>query len=166
MNTSGKVALLGATGAMGQSIATAFNALAAPYRVVARNRPALVAAFGHDPLAEIVTWDPEDRASVESAARGVETIVYLVGVNYWQFELHPQLMRTTLDGAVAAGVPRILLIGTVYPDGRPRTVPVREDHPRVPQTFNGRMRKAQDELLMAVHAAGRMQGRVLRLPDW
>ena len=30
---------------------------------------------------------------VRAAAQGIDTIVYLVGVNYWQFELHPQLMK-------------------------------------------------------------------------
>jgi uncharacterized protein YbjT (DUF2867 family) len=115
--TTGRIALFGAAGAIGQSIAAALSTTGQPYRVVGRSKSALVAAFGHDPLAEIVTWNPDDPASVEDAARGVHTIVYLVGVNYWQFELHPHLMRKTLDGAIAAGVQRMALIGTVYPYG-------------------------------------------------
>jgi len=103
---------------------------------------------------------------VRAAAQGVDTIVYLVGVNYWQFELHPKLMQQTLDGAIAAGVERFVLIGTVYPYGRPRTTPVKEDHPREPHTFKGRMRKAQEDLLMAADAAGKIKGTVLRLPDF
>jgi len=39
-----------------------------------------------------VTWNPGDPASVRAAASGIETMFYTVGVNYWQFELHPQLM--------------------------------------------------------------------------
>jgi nucleoside-diphosphate-sugar epimerase len=161
-----KIALFGAAGAMGQSIAAAFGALGRPYRVVGRSRTSLARSFGHDPLAEIVTWDPDDPASVRAAARGIEGIVYLVGVNYWQFELHPQLMAKTLAGAVGEGVERLLLIGTVYPYGRPRTEKVREDHPREPHTFKGRMRKAQEDLLLEAHAAGRIKGAVLRLPDF
>ena len=126
----------------------------------AESRDALAAAFGADPLAEIVTWNPDDPASVQAAAAGVDAIVYLVGVNYWQFELHPRLMKQTLDGAIAAGVKRIVLIGTVYPYGRPRTRPVREDHPREPHTFKGRMRKAQEDLLLAAHAEEKIQGTV------
>jgi len=42
----------------------------------------------------------------------------------------------------AAGVRNFILIGTVYPYGRARNTPVREDHPREPHTFKGRMRKA------------------------
>jgi nucleoside-diphosphate-sugar epimerase len=58
------------------------------------------------------------------------------------------------------------LIGTVYPYGRPRSNPVREDHPREPHIFKGRMRKAQEDLLLDAHAAGRIKGAVLRLPDF
>ena len=161
-----KVALFGAAGAIGQSIAAALAADGQPYRVVGRSEDALRKTFGGDPLAEVVTWNPDSPASVKAAADGIDTIVYLVGVNYWQFELHPELMRKTLDGAIAAGVRNIVLIGTVYPYGRARTNPVREDHPREPHTFKGRMRKAQEDLVMQAHADGRINATVLRLPDF
>ena len=161
-----KVALFGAAGAIGQSIAQALAAKGQPYRVVGRSEASLRQTFGADPLAEIVTWNPDSPASVRAAAEGIETLVYLVGVNYWQFELHPELMRKTLDGAIAAGVRNVLLIGTVYPYGRARTTPIREDHPREPHTFKGRMRKAQEDLLMQAHAEGRINATVLRLPDF
>jgi len=161
-----KIALFGAAGAIGQSVAQALAAQGQPYRVVGRSEASLRKAFGADPLAEIVTWNPDSPESVRAAARGIETIVYMVGVDYWRFELHPQLMRKTLDGAIAAGVRNIVLIGTVYPYGRARTTPVREDHPREPHTFKGRMRKAQEDLLMQAHAEGRINAAVLRLPDF
>jgi nucleoside-diphosphate-sugar epimerase len=161
-----KVALFGAAGAIGRSIATALSKAARPYRVVGRSRESLIRSFGQDPMAEIATWDPDEPESVRAAARGVDTIVYLVGVPYWQFALHPQLMAKTLAGAVAEHVPRFLLIGTVYPYGRARTEKVREDHPREPHTFKGRMRKAQEDLLLEADAACRIKGAVLRLPDF
>ena len=161
-----KVALFGAAGAIGQSIATALSSKGHPYRVVGRSEASLHNAFGTDPLAEIVTWNPDSPASVIAAAQGVETLIYLVGVNYWQFELHPELMRKTIDGAVAAGVKNIILIGTVYPYGMANAHRVREDHPREPHTFKGRMRKAQEDLLMQAHNDGRINATVLRLPDF
>ena len=161
-----KVALFGAAGAIGQSIAQALAVQGQPYRVVGRSEASLRKAFGADPLAEIATWDPDSPDSIKAAATGIDTIVYLVGVNYWQFELHPQLMRKTLDGAIAAGVRNIVLIGTVYPYGRARTTPVRENHPREPHTFKGRMRKAQEDILLEAHAQGRIDATVLRLPDF
>lgn len=161
-----RIALFGAAGAIGQSIAAALAARGQPYRVVGRSRAALQAAFGADRLAEVVTWNPDSPASVQAAASGIDTLVYLVGVNYWQFELHPPLMRKTLDGAIAAGVRNVILIGTVYPYGHARTAPVREDHAREPHTFKGRMRKEQEDILLQAHAQGRIHATVLRLPDF
>jgi len=161
-----KIALFGAAGAIGQSIAAAIRAEGQPYRVVGRSEASLRQAFGADPLAEIVTWNPDVPESVQAAAAGVETLIYLVGVNYWQFELHPEVMRKTLAGAIAAGVKNILLIGTVYPYGRAQSRPVREDHPRQPHTFKGRMRRAQEDLLTQAHADGSIRATVLRLPDF
>jgi nucleoside-diphosphate-sugar epimerase len=162
----GKVALWGAGGVIGHGVAQVLRDAGRPYRVVGRSRTALEQHFGSDALAEIVTWDPDDPASVRAAAEGIETIVYLVGVDYTKFELHPILMRKTLDGAIAAGVTNMLLVGTVYPYGRPQTTPVREDHPREPHTFKGRKRKEQEDLLLAEDCAGRIQGAVLRVPDF
>ena len=161
-----KIALFGAAGAIGQSIAHALAARGQPYRVVGRSEASLRKSFGTDPLAEVVTWNPDVPESVRAAADGIDTLVYLVGVNYWQFELHPELMRKTLAGAIAAGVRNFILIGTVYPYGRARTMPVSEDHPREPHTFKGRMRKAQEDLLLQAHAEGRINATVLRLPDF
>ncbi len=161
-----RIALFGAAGAIGGSIAAALRSQNQPYRVVGRTRRELESKFGSDPGAEIVTWNPDDPASVRAAARGVDTIFYLVGVPYWQFELHPILMRKTLDGAIAEGVQRLVLIGTVYPFGRARTERVSEDHPREPHTFKGRMRKQQEDLVLEADAAGSIRATVLRLPDF
>ena len=160
------IALFGAAGAIGQSLATALRQQGRAYRVVGRSEASLRQTFGADPLAEIVPWNPDSTGSVEAAAHGVDTLVYLVGVNYWQFQLHPELMRKTLEGAIAAGVRRIVLIGTVYPYGKAQAHAVKEDHPRNPHTFKGCMRKAQEDLLLQAHAQGRIEAAVLRLPDF
>jgi nucleoside-diphosphate-sugar epimerase len=118
------------------------------------------------PGVERATWNPEDPASVRAAVRGLDTLIYLVGVPYHQFAQHPVVMRQTLAGAVAEGVQRMALVGTVYPYGLPRTERVAEDHPREPHTFKGRMRKAQEDLLLEADAAGKIRGTILRLPDF
>ncbi|HEX6897604.1 MAG TPA: NAD(P)H-binding protein, partial [Bryobacteraceae bacterium] len=159
-----RIALFGAAGAIGGSIAAELRRRGEAYRVVGRGRGELERNFSSDPRAEIVTWNPDDPASVRAAARGIETIFYLVGVPYWQFELHPQLVRKTLDGAIAEGVQRVVLIGTVYPFGRARAERVSEDHPREPHTFKGRMRKEQEDLVLAADTAGSIRGTILRLP--
>lgn len=160
------IVLLGAAGAIGESVAAALRAAGRRYRAVGRSRGPLEARFGSDPLAQIVTWNPDDPASVREACRGADCIVYLVGVDYWKFDLHPKLMKQALEGACAEGVSRMLLIGTVYPYGLPQTPRVAEDHPRKPHTFKGRMRKAQEDLLLDADGAGRIDACVLRLPDF
>lgn len=162
----GEVALLGAAGAAGTSIAEALRSQGTPYRVVGRSEERLRQAFGNDPLAEITAWNLDDEGSVRRALDGIETAIYLIGVNYWQFELHPVLMRKILAQAELAGAKRMLLIGTVYPYGRPQTNPVTEDHPRTPHTFKGKMRKEQEDILFAAHEAGTIQACELRLPDF
>lgn len=166
MENAGRVGLLGATGAIGASIAAALRAAGRPWRAIGRSRKALETAFGNDPLAEIATWNPEDANSVAAAATGLQTAVYLVGVPYNRFELHPRLMETTLAGLAAAGVERLILVGTVYPYGRAQTMPVTEAHPREPHTFKGRMRLAQENLVLDAHGRNGLSTLVLRLPDF
>jgi nucleoside-diphosphate-sugar epimerase len=161
-----KPVLLGATGAIGESIAAELRKRGKSYRAVGRDRASLERTFGSDPLAEIAIWNPDDAASVRAALRGADAIVYLVGVPYNHFELHPVVMRQTLEAAIAEGVGQMLLVGTVYPYGRAQQTPAREDHPREPHTFKGKMRKQQEDLLLEVDAAGKIRGTVLRLPDF
>lgn len=162
----GKIALLGAAGAIGTTVAEALRSEGTPHRVVGRSEERLRRTFDGDPFAEVKVWNLDDGISIRRALDGVETAIYLIGVNYWQFELHPVLMRKILGQAQAAGVKRTLLIGTVYPYGRPQSNPVSEDHSRNPQTFKGRMRKEQEDILFAAHEAGEMQTCELRLPDF
>jgi nucleoside-diphosphate-sugar epimerase len=166
MSEQGQVALFGASGAIGHSVVQALRAQGRSYRVVGRSRASLQREFGADPRAELATWNPEDPASVREAARGVSTLLYMVGVPYTDFHLHPVLIRRTLDAAIAEGVERLVLIGTVYPFGRPRTERVTEEHPREPHTFKGRMRKEQEDLVLAAGASGALQTTLLRLPDF
>jgi prephenate dehydrogenase len=53
----GKIALFGANGAIGHSIAEALRFAGTGYRVVGRSRKSLEPEFGADPLAEIVEWN-------------------------------------------------------------------------------------------------------------
>jgi len=161
-----RIGLVGAAGAVGQSVARALVARGKPFRVIGRSAGALEASFRGLPGVERATWNPEDPGSVRAAVRGLDTLVYLVGVPYHRFDQHPVVMRQTLAGAIAEGAQRLVLVGTVYPYGSPRTTPVTEDHPREPHTFKGRMRKAQEDLLFEADAAGRIRGTILRLPDF
>lgn len=158
----GTIALVGGTGAVGRAIARVLGDQGRTCRVIGRNGASLEKLFGGS-RAELRTWNA-DAESARAALDGAESAVYLVGLPYDRFELHPRLMRATLEGGLAAGVRRMLLIGTVYPYGLPRTRTVDETHPREPRAFNARMRKEQEDLLLAAHGHG-IDTVVLRLPD-
>jgi nucleoside-diphosphate-sugar epimerase len=166
MENAAQIGLFGAAGAAGQSIAHALSAAGRRYRAIGRGEAALKASYGHDALADIVTWNPDDPASIAAAAAGLQTAVYLVGVPYHRFDQHPVLMQKTLAGLRAAGVRRLILIGTVYPYGRARSQPVTESHPREPHTFKGKMRLAQENLVIDAHGRDGLETLVLRLPDF
>lgn len=160
------VALVGATGAIGNSIVAALRREGQPYRAIGRSRDALESTFGGDPLAEIAVWNPDDDASIRAAVQGAAAIVHLVGVPYTDFHLHPILMRRVVDAAIAEGVDRLLLIGTLYVFGRAQSERVMADHPRDPHTFKGQKRKEQEDIVLEAHASGEIQTTVLRLPDF
>lgn len=71
------VALVGATGAIGKSVAAALRQQGRRYRAIGRSRAALEKTFGGDPLAEVVTWDPDDEGSVRGALEGTAAVVYM-----------------------------------------------------------------------------------------
>jgi nucleoside-diphosphate-sugar epimerase len=160
------IALVGATGAIGKSVAAALREQGRHYRVIGRSRSSLEETFGADPLAEIFTWDPDNEETIRRALKAASAIVYMVGVPYTDFHLHPILMRRTLDAAIAEHIDRLLLIGTLYVFGRPKSERIREDHPREPHTFKGRMRKEQEDIVLGAHATGKIKTTVLRLPDF
>ena len=81
-------ALIGASGSLGKAIASELSARSKLYRVIGRSETSLRSTFGHDPLAEVTLWNPDDPETVHTALQGVDTAIYMVGVNYWQFELH------------------------------------------------------------------------------
>ncbi len=157
------VALVGGTGAVGRAIARELRDHGRRYRVIGRSEASLERLFGGDSYAELRTWNG-DAVSARAALEGVESAIYLVGVPYDRFELHPILMRETLAGAIAAGVTRMLLIATVYSYGLARTRTVDETHPREPHAFNARMRKEQEDLLLAADDHG-IETVGLRVPD-
>lgn len=168
-NTSSQdeiVALAGATGAIGKSVATALRQNGQHYRAIGRSIESLLAAFGSDPSAESATWNPDADVSIRTALKGTTSLVYMVGVPYPDFSLHPILMRRVIDAAIAEGVQRLLLIGTLYVFGRAQSNPVRDDHPRTPHTYKGRKRKEQEDVVLQAHATGRIKTTILRVADF
>jgi nucleoside-diphosphate-sugar epimerase len=160
------VAIFGAAGAIGTVVGAELERRGIPFRVVGRSREKLERAFGKMKHAEIFPADLSEARSAGAAARGVDTIIYCVGLPYPSHQLHPVLMRVTLEAAKLVGVARLVLPSSVYSYGVPRSSTVPETHPREPHTRKGKYRKEQEDLVMAAHAAGALQGMIVRLPDF
>lgn len=162
-----KYAIFGAAGAVGKVLVPLLIDKGHSVRVVGRSAERMRRDFGRfEPQAEICAADLSDAKGASSAAAGIDTIVYLVGVPYTEFALHPKLTRTALDAASAAGVRRFVHISTVYPYGRPQRDRIDESHPRNPHTFKGRMRKEQEDLVFAADGRNGMRTVILRPPDF
>jgi nucleoside-diphosphate-sugar epimerase len=159
------VALLGATGSLGRALGRQLHDGGLAYRAVSRSHMGLKVRFGDDPLAQPVLWDPgENPASVLPALEGAGMAVYLAGVPVWEFDKHISLTRLVIDAAKKAGLRRLLLVSSNWAYGAPRTEPVSEDHPLDAQTAKGRIRREQEQLVLAAH--GEMETAVLRIGDF
>lgn len=160
-------AIFGATGSVGKALAAEWAKAGMPFRVVSRSEEHLLRHFSrYGELVEYRAANLADPRAAFSAAQDMDTIFYCVGVPYTEFHLHPQLTRTALDAAVSAGVSRFILQGTVYPFGMPQGERVDETHPREPHTSKGRMRKEQEDLVLAAHGRDGLQTTILRAPDF
>ncbi len=161
-----KVAIFGAAGAIGLAVASELERRGIPFRAVGRTRAKLEKAFGALKHAEIFDADIADLRSASAAARGVDTIIYTVGLPYPSHRLHPALMRTTVDAAAAMDVRRLVLVSSVYAYGVPRASRVPETHPRQPDTRKGQFRKEQEDIVLEARKKGPIDGLVVRLPDF
>src|SRR5947209_7382209 len=113
-------AIFGAAGAIGRAVAPELSRRGIPFRVVGRGRAKLEAAFGALPHAEIFDADASDLRSAGAAARGMDAIIYCIGLPYPSHRLHPAIMRNVIEAAAAMQVPKLILISSVYPYGVPR----------------------------------------------
>jgi nucleoside-diphosphate-sugar epimerase len=161
-----KVAIFGAAGPIGRYVGMALDRRGIPFRAVGRTAGKLQAAFGTLPHAEVVAADLSDLGAATQAARGVDTIVYTLGVPYTEFQSYPKLMRVAVEAAAAAGVRRFVLVTGVYSYGVPQTQRVAETHPRVPVAVKGQLRKEQEDILLDADARGLFKSLLVRLPDF
>jgi nucleoside-diphosphate-sugar epimerase len=161
-----QVAIFGAAGAIGTAVARELERRGIPFRAVGRSREKLERAFGKMAHAEIFPADLTESRSAGAAARGVDTVIYCVGLPYPSHRLHPVLMRTTVEAAKMVKVARLVLVSSVYGYGVPRSSRVAETHSRNPHTQKGKYRKEQEDIVLGAHAAGGLQSLIVRLPDF
>jgi nucleoside-diphosphate-sugar epimerase len=160
-------AIFGACGAVGKALAAELAAARKPFRVVGRSTIRLKRDFAaYAPLAEYVEANLADGHAASVACEGVDTIFYTVGVPYDRFEQHPQLVRNAIEAAQSANATRFILVSNVYPYGLPQSEFVSETHPHDPNTFKGRMRKKQEDIVLSADHHYGLRTAVIRAPDF
>jgi nucleoside-diphosphate-sugar epimerase len=162
----GTTAILGAAGAIGIHTAKELARQGTAVKVVGRTKFRLDEIFGSTPGISSQSADLSTAEGAKAACEGADTIVFSAGAPYNRFELHPIMIRNTVQGAVEAGARRLLLVSNVYSYGVPQSERVTEEHPREPHTRKGRFRKEQEEIAMDAHRSGKLEVIVLHLPDF
>lgn len=157
------IAIIGAAGAIGRSVADAYHTAGQTVRLVGRNEAPLRAMAR--PGDEIVRGDVATPEGCRAAVAGAEFAVYTLGLPFTKkdFAAYPPMMTLFVAAARAAGVKRALLITNVYPYGLPQTERVAETHPRNPNSVKGQYRKEQEDIFLA---APGLETIALRLPDF
>ncbi|MBV8155986.1 MAG: NAD(P)H-binding protein [Candidatus Eremiobacteraeota bacterium] len=159
---TGGVALFGAGGAIGHVLARELDRESISYRVVGRNVERLKKDF---PNAEAASADFFSGEGVAGAAKGIDTVFYLAGAPYTEFEKHPVMVRHALDGAQAAGVRRFVHVAPVYSYGPALATPVSESQPHRPETKKGRYRLEQEQAVLERNGP-ELATLVVHLPDF
>jgi nucleoside-diphosphate-sugar epimerase len=144
----------GSTGFIGRALARAEE------RRMARN-----------PSDGEVRGDLLDRASLEAACEGVETLFHCAGYAHAVFSANPALFwkvnyegtRNLLDAAGKAGVRRFVFLSSVGAMARPGDACVDEDHPGEAVSPYGKAKRAAEEAVLDAGAKYAMHVVNLRL---
>jgi nucleoside-diphosphate-sugar epimerase len=155
------VAIFGAAGALGSTVAGELERRGHRVRLVGRRAGALARIAGEPFAADLLNLE-----QARAAAAGMDAILFAAGTPYDRFDLHVPMMRNTLDGAWAAGVRSLIHISNVYPYGRPRSALVAETHPLEPCSRKGRFRKEQEDLVFEANDPSGLRTLVLRPADY
>lgn len=115
-----------------------------------------------------ITGTLEDRAAVDAAMEGVTEVLHLGAFMSWAAQDTDRMFRANVDGTrhlleAARGLRRFVFAssGEVYPENRPETLPVTEDHTLRPTSPYG-LTKLLGEDLVRFHGGAGMETVILR----
>lgn len=110
----------------------------------------------------------EDRAAVTAAMEGVTEVLHLGAFMSWAPQDADKMFRANVDGTrhlleAAKGVRRFVFAssGEVYPENRPQSLPVTEDHPLRPTSPYG-LTKLLGEEIVRFHTRAGLDTVILR----
>ena len=153
-----RIAVVGATGATGQSLVEHLLERGARVRVVSRRLDALARLFP-DPRVEKRGGDALDRQALRSAVDGCDLLVDCVGLPADAMADHPRVARTLADVARQTGA-RCLQISSYWSYIPITRLPLTESHPRSGGPPWIRYRREAENTLRDAGAA------IVQLPDF
>ncbi len=161
-----KIAIIGAAGAIGRTVAEALLKRGDQVRLVGRSL-AKLQELGFDG-AELVSADVSTEAGCRTALEGMDAGVYTLGLPYTkkEFAKYPGMMKACVDAAKKLGTKKLVLVSNVYPYGLPTAERIAENHPRQPVSVKGEWRKQQEDVLMAADDPNGLRTLSLRLPNF
>ncbi len=165
MSMREKVVLLGANGSVGRALSPLLGEHGVDHRVVGRNHLAIQVRFQDIPHCEHFVWDPKEKSAFAQACDGAGTVVYLIGAPLWKFHETVPLIERALEGARAAGVARFLLVSSNWSYTPSPDVKLTEESPRNPPALKSKMRRDQEDRVLAAHVPGSFATGVLRMAD-
>jgi nucleoside-diphosphate-sugar epimerase len=152
--------VLGASGGVGNAVVRALALQGKRVRGVTRSGKAEVPAAVEMVAADIANLD-QARAVCQDAS-----VVYVCtnpAYHRWPQDF-PPLLEGAIAGALAAGA-KLVAADNLYVYA-PTTQPMTEDLPWRPTTRKGKVRKAMDERLMALHRSGQLRVAIGRASDF
>jgi nucleoside-diphosphate-sugar epimerase len=165
MSMREKVVLLGANGSVGRALSPLLGEQRVNHRVVGRNHLAIQVRFQDIPYCEHFTWDPKEKTAFAQACDGARTVVYLIGAPLWKFHETVPLMERALEGARSAGIERFLLVSSNWSYTPRSDARLTEESPRNPPAAKSKMRRDQEDRVLAAHIPGEFATGVLRMAD-
>jgi nucleoside-diphosphate-sugar epimerase len=159
------VVLLGANGSVGRALSPLLGEQNVSHRVVGRNYLAMQVRFQDIPGCEHHIWDPKEKLAFDRACAGAGTVVYLIGAPLWKFHETVPLIERALVAARSAGVQRFLLVSSNWSYTPDSTAKLTEESPRNPPAAKSRIRRDQEDKVLAAHVPGVFATGVLRMAD-
>ena len=153
-----RIAVVGATGPTGRSLATQLAARGEQVRVVSRRLNVLESAFP-DPGIEKRSGDAFDGDSVLQAIEGCDLVIDCIGLPAERMADHPRVAET-LSKAIKQTGARCLQVSSYWSFIPVSSLPVREDSPRTGGPLWAQYRREAENILAAAGAA------VVHLPDF
>ncbi len=153
-----KVAILGATGPTGRTLATELRQRGGAVRTVARHMAGLEAAFP-EAETEKVGGDALDLDSLRAAVDGCDCVVDCIGLPADRMEDHPKTARN-IAAAIAGTGARCLQVSSYWCYVPIVALPVSEIHPREGGPPWAQLRREPEDILREAGAA------IVHLPDF